>query len=188
MSPRTGNPHPLHGRPPAAFTGRPCGIPDVGVAHFGPRLLGPYAASKAALEVLVRTYAAETATTNVRVQFVRAGAYADACTKVRSQRVDPLTLPTPEEVAKAILPLCLPSFTESGKLLRLSRPQAEVVSTSGLADRLYAPISACVSRGLCRDCLFLAQRRGEWACPEDRRSRAKSSTDTACKRRARHRR
>ena len=32
------------------------------------------------------------------------------------QRVDPLTLPTPEEVAKAILPLCLPSFTESGKL------------------------------------------------------------------------
>jgi hypothetical protein len=27
-----------------------------------------------------------------------------------------LTLPTPEEVAKAILPLCLPSFAESGKL------------------------------------------------------------------------
>jgi hypothetical protein len=30
--------------------------------------------------------------------------------------VDPLTLPTPEEIAKAILPLCLPNFMESGKL------------------------------------------------------------------------
>ena len=29
---------------------------------------------------------------------------------------DPMTLPTPEEVAAAIVPLCLPSFTESGKL------------------------------------------------------------------------
>ena len=30
--------------------------------------------------------------------------------------VDPDTLPTPEEVAKAIVPLCLPDCTESGKL------------------------------------------------------------------------
>ena len=30
--------------------------------------------------------------------------------------VDPLTLPTPEEVAKSIVPLCLPGCTESGKL------------------------------------------------------------------------
>jgi hypothetical protein len=29
---------------------------------------------------------------------------------------DPMTLPTPEEVAATIVPLCLPSFTESGKL------------------------------------------------------------------------
>jgi hypothetical protein len=29
---------------------------------------------------------------------------------------DPMTLPTPEEVAAAIVPLCLPSFMESGKL------------------------------------------------------------------------
>ena len=30
--------------------------------------------------------------------------------------VDPMTLPTPEEVAKAIVPLCLPDCTESGKI------------------------------------------------------------------------
>ena len=27
-----------------------------------------------------------------------------------------MTLPTPEEVAAAIVPLCLPSFTETGKV------------------------------------------------------------------------
>jgi hypothetical protein len=30
--------------------------------------------------------------------------------------IDPLTLPTPEDVAKAMLPLCLPECTETGKL------------------------------------------------------------------------
>jgi hypothetical protein len=29
---------------------------------------------------------------------------------------DPMTLPTAEEVAEKVLPLCLPSFTETGKL------------------------------------------------------------------------
>jgi NAD(P)-dependent dehydrogenase (short-subunit alcohol dehydrogenase family) len=87
-----------------------------GVAHLGRAYWGPYAASKAALEVLVRTYAAETATTNVRANLfgpgpTRTGMYLGAF-----PGADPLTLPTPEEVAKAILPLCLPSFMESGKL------------------------------------------------------------------------
>jgi hypothetical protein len=30
--------------------------------------------------------------------------------------IDPLTLPAPEEVAKAIVPLCLPDCAESGKI------------------------------------------------------------------------
>jgi hypothetical protein len=30
--------------------------------------------------------------------------------------IDPLTLPTAEDVAKAILPLCLPECAESGKI------------------------------------------------------------------------
>jgi hypothetical protein len=29
---------------------------------------------------------------------------------------DPMTLPTPEQVAERILDLCLPSFSETGKL------------------------------------------------------------------------
>ena len=30
--------------------------------------------------------------------------------------IDPETLPTPEEVAKTIVPLCLPGCTENGKI------------------------------------------------------------------------
>jgi hypothetical protein len=29
---------------------------------------------------------------------------------------DPMTLPTPEQIAAMIVPLCLPSFKETGKL------------------------------------------------------------------------
>src|SRR6195256_1335030 len=44
-----------------------------GVAHMGRAYWGPYAASKAALEVLVRTYAAECATTSVRANLFGPG-------------------------------------------------------------------------------------------------------------------
>src|SRR5207342_3454052 len=44
-----------------------------GVAHLGRAYWGPYAASKAALEVLARTYASECATTSVRVNLFAPG-------------------------------------------------------------------------------------------------------------------
>jgi NAD(P)-dependent dehydrogenase (short-subunit alcohol dehydrogenase family) len=77
---------------------------------------GPYAASKAALEVLARTYAAETATTNVRVNVLTPGPIR---TRMRAQAMpgeDPMTLETPGKVAEKIVELCMPSLQESGKL------------------------------------------------------------------------
>jgi NAD(P)-dependent dehydrogenase (short-subunit alcohol dehydrogenase family) len=77
---------------------------------------GPYAASKAALEVLARTYAAETATTPVRVNVFAPGPIR---TRMRAQAMpgeDPMTLETPDKVAEKIVELCLPSLQESGKL------------------------------------------------------------------------
>ena|SRR6185312_5780639 len=87
-----------------------------GAAYRGRAYWGPYAASKAALDAMVRSYAAETATTNVR-----ANLFAPGPTRTRMYigafpGVDPETLPTPEDVAKAMLPLCLPECTESGKI------------------------------------------------------------------------
>jgi NAD(P)-dependent dehydrogenase (short-subunit alcohol dehydrogenase family) len=87
-----------------------------GVAVLALAYWGPYAASKAALEVLARTYAAETATTNVRVNVLTPGPIR---TRMRAQAMpgeDPMTLETPDKVAEKIVELCLPSLQESGKL------------------------------------------------------------------------
>jgi NAD(P)-dependent dehydrogenase (short-subunit alcohol dehydrogenase family) len=77
---------------------------------------GPYAVSKAALETLARTYAAETATTGVRVNILVPGPVR---TRMRAQAMpgeDPMTLPTPDQVAADIVALCLPDMQESGRL------------------------------------------------------------------------
>jgi NAD(P)-dependent dehydrogenase (short-subunit alcohol dehydrogenase family) len=87
-----------------------------GLAAAARAYFGTYAVSKAALEVLVRTYAAECATTQVRANLFSPGQTRTRMMAVAFPGVDPETLPTPEEVAKAIVPLCLPSCTETGKL------------------------------------------------------------------------
>ncbi len=87
-----------------------------GVAHMGRAYWGPYAASKAALEALVRTYAAECATTSVRANLFGPGPTRTRMYASAFPGIDPITLPTPEEVAKAILPLCLPECVETGKI------------------------------------------------------------------------
>lgn len=87
-----------------------------GVAHYGRAYWGAYAATKAALEAMVRCYAAETATTNVRTNL-----YAPGPTRTRMYLsafpgIDRETLPTPEQVSQAIIPLCLQSCAENGRL------------------------------------------------------------------------
>ena len=77
---------------------------------------GAYSVSKAALNVLARTYAAETDATVLRVNLFNPG---PTRTRMRAQVMpgeDPMTLPTPEDVAEKILSLCLPSCCETGKL------------------------------------------------------------------------
>jgi NAD(P)-dependent dehydrogenase (short-subunit alcohol dehydrogenase family) len=77
---------------------------------------GPYAVSKAALEVLARTYASETATTAVRVNLVNPGPIR---TRMRAQAMpgeDPATLAPPDGVAEKVVELCLPGLSVNGKL------------------------------------------------------------------------
>ena len=76
----------------------------------------PYSVSKAALDVLVRTYAAETSSTAVRVNLFDPGATRTRMRAMVMPGEDPMTLPTPAEVAEQILGLCLPGFAETGKL------------------------------------------------------------------------
>ena len=77
---------------------------------------GAYAVTKAALEVLARTYAAETERTNVRVNLFNPGATRTRMRATAMPGEDPMTLPTPEEVAETVVPLCLAEFTETGRL------------------------------------------------------------------------
>ena len=77
---------------------------------------GPYAISKAALNAMVQTWAAENMTTNLRVNLLTPGPIR---TKMRAQAMpgeDPMALETPEKVADKILEMCQPSFTETGKV------------------------------------------------------------------------
>jgi len=78
--------------------------------------LGPYAVSKAALDALVRTYAAETASTPVRVNLFNPGPTRTRMRATFMPGEDPSTLPRPDRVAEKIVALCLPDFQETGKL------------------------------------------------------------------------
>lgn len=89
---------------------------------------GPYAVSKAALDALARTYAAETATTNVRVNLINPGPTRTRMRAAAMPGEDPMSLKTADVVAEKIVELCLPAFAETGKIYdvrqgRLLTPQ-----------------------------------------------------------------
>jgi NAD(P)-dependent dehydrogenase (short-subunit alcohol dehydrogenase family) len=87
-----------------------------GVANNTRPYWGLYAMSKSALEVLARTYAAETAKTNVKVNLFNPGPIRTLMRAKAMPGEDPMTLDTPDQAAEAILLLCLPSCSETGKI------------------------------------------------------------------------
>jgi NAD(P)-dependent dehydrogenase (short-subunit alcohol dehydrogenase family) len=87
-----------------------------GLAWMARAYFGAYAVSKAALDILVRTYATERDDSNVRVNLFSPGQTRTRMMAVGFPGIDPETLPPAEEVTKAIVPLCLPSCMETGKV------------------------------------------------------------------------
>jgi NAD(P)-dependent dehydrogenase (short-subunit alcohol dehydrogenase family) len=95
-----------------------------GVAHRADyrAYWGPYAVSKAGLEALARTYAAETLnTSNVRVMLVNPGPLRTAMRAEAMPGEDPETLRKPEELAPKIVEICSPQWSETGKLYDFPR-------------------------------------------------------------------
>jgi len=86
-----------------------------GLSYMARPYFALYAASKAALEMLVRTYAGECASTKVRVNLFSPGQTRTRMMATAFPGMDLQTLPSPEEVSKAIVPLCLPACTENGR-------------------------------------------------------------------------
>ena len=78
---------------------------------------GPYAATKAGLEALGRSWAGESEQTNLRINMINPGGTA---TKMRASAFpgeDPATLPQPEDIAPAFLMLLADDCPHHGELL-----------------------------------------------------------------------
>src|SRR5262252_8127372 len=71
-----------------------------GAAHNARAYRGPYGVSKAALEVLARTFAAETASTNIRVNIFNPGPTRTRMRAAVMPGEDPMTLPNMTETGK----------------------------------------------------------------------------------------
>ncbi len=88
-----------------------------GAADAARAYWGPYAVSKIALEMLVKTYAAELAKTEVRVNLVSPGVVR---TRMRAQAFpgeDPLKLAAPEDVTEVFVELAAAACNRNGQVV-----------------------------------------------------------------------
>ncbi|KUO64393.1 MAG: oxidoreductase [Alphaproteobacteria bacterium BRH_c36] len=76
---------------------------------------GPYAVTKAGLEALARTYAAEVASTNIRVNILNPGPVATAMRAKAFPGEDPATLPAPDDIAPLFVELCDAALEANGE-------------------------------------------------------------------------
>ena len=84
-----------------------------GVAYWG-----GYAVSKAALETLVKTYAQETAKTQVRANLIDPGPVHTALRTRAFPGEDPATLPSPESITDLFVDLAEAGCERSGEVVR----------------------------------------------------------------------
>ena len=88
-----------------------------GAARSAKPFWGGYAMSKAALESLVKIWAAENVRTALRINLFNPGATRTDMRAAAIPGEDPMTLPTPETVAEALLPLLLPECGATGEIV-----------------------------------------------------------------------
>ncbi len=77
---------------------------------------GGYATSKAALEALVKTYAAECDTNNVNVNLLNPGPIATALRAKAMPGEDSSTIPSTTDLATAMMEMCLPEMKANGEV------------------------------------------------------------------------
>ena len=78
---------------------------------------GPYAISKAALEALVRSYAAEITKTTVRANLLSPGPIRTGMRAAAFPGEDPMSLRTPEEICDLFLDLASPACQRNGEVV-----------------------------------------------------------------------
>ena len=80
---------------------------------------GTYSISKAALESMVRVYAAETAKTNLRVNIIDPGGVRTDMRAAAKPGGDPMSLPAPEDIVETFLALAAPDCKKHGEVVRV---------------------------------------------------------------------
>ena len=80
---------------------------------------GPYAASKAGLEAMVKVYADEVANTPVRVNLVNPGPTRTAMRAKAFPGEDPASLESPEDMVETFIELAMATCTDNGRLFDL---------------------------------------------------------------------
>lgn len=88
-----------------------------GVADSRRAYWGAYAATKAALEALVQSYAKETEVTNLKVNLLNPGATRTAMRAKAMPGEDPQVLPNPSDLAPLIVNMLSPSYAETDKIV-----------------------------------------------------------------------
>ncbi|MGH1417552.1 MAG: SDR family NAD(P)-dependent oxidoreductase [Hyphomicrobiaceae bacterium] len=78
---------------------------------------GPYAAAKAGVEAMAKTYANEIADSLMRVNIITPGGTATGMRAKAFPGEDPKTLPTAEQVALAYVAMVVPDYQENGQLV-----------------------------------------------------------------------
>lgn len=92
-----------------------------GAARSAKPFWGLYAASKAALDALVKSYAGEMSTTNVKTNVFYPGVVRTAMRAKAMPGEDPETLPTPADIAPKLVDLLSPALTENGRLFDVTK-------------------------------------------------------------------
>jgi NAD(P)-dependent dehydrogenase (short-subunit alcohol dehydrogenase family) len=93
-----------------------------GVAKGGFAYWGGYAISKAALECMVTTYAAELGKTNARANIIEPGIVRTAMRAAAMPGEDPSTLPEPAAITDVFVDLADPACTRNGERLVVEMP------------------------------------------------------------------
>jgi len=92
-----------------------------GAARKHTAFWGAYAVSKAALESMALTYAAECEPTNIKVNLINPGPMRTAMRKKAMPGEDPNTLPSPDEMAPKIVEMLSPSFAQNGAAVNFQK-------------------------------------------------------------------
>lgn len=91
-----------------------------GAARSARPFWGLYAASKAAVDAMAKSYAGEVSQTKVKVNVFYPGAVRTAMRAKAMPGENPDTLPKPSDIAPQLVDLLSPSLSESGKLFDMA--------------------------------------------------------------------